>query len=55
MTVIISKSDPEKSRRKLKKVILKKKKTKGLTEHFGGLKRDFDGMDYQHAIRSNED
>ena len=55
MTVIIEKKDSK----NLKKILsekLKKKPEKGnLSEHFGKLKRNLDGLEYQISVRENED
>ncbi|WPR75021.1 hypothetical protein [Algoriphagus sp. NG3] len=55
MTLIIDKSN-EKNISKILKERLKKSSTTGnLAKHFGKLKRNIDGLDYQLAIRANED
>jgi len=55
MTLLIDKKDSQ----NLKKILLEKlNKTsrKGnLRKHFGKLKRDIDGLEYQLSIRKNED
>jgi len=55
MTVVIEKKD-SKNVKKILKEKLKKTSLKGnLSKHFGKLKRDLDGLDYQLSIRENED
>ncbi|MDR7128607.1 hypothetical protein J2X69_000939 [Algoriphagus sp. 4150] len=55
MILIIDKSN-EKNISKILKERLKKSSTTGnLAKHFGKLKRNIDGLDYQLAIRANED
>ena len=55
MTLVIDK----KGSKNLKKLLgdkLKSKNEKGnLSKHFGKLKRDFDGLEYQILIRENKD
>ena len=55
MTLLIDK----KNTRELKKILsekLNKTPRKGnLSKHFGKLKRDLDGLDYQLSLRKNED
>jgi hypothetical protein len=55
MTVVINKSNAKNIEKiltsKLKKVSLKG----NLSSHFGKLKRNLEGLDYQLEIRKNED
>lgn len=53
MTLIIDKKK-SKNLKKLLSEKLKKTSVKGnLSKHFGKLKRDFDGLEYQLLIREN--
>lgn len=54
MTLVIDKNNANKLPELLKKR-LKSKPSKGkLAKHFGGLKRNIDGLEYQQKIRENE-
>ncbi len=58
MTIVLDRKDVEDAD-KLKQLIdvkLKKKEKQGnLAKHFGELKRGLDGLDYQMAMRKDED
>jgi len=56
MTVVIDKSNAEKTADILSERLKKRKKKEGnLAKHFGKLKRNIDGLEYQIAMRENED
>lgn len=55
MTILINKAN----QKNISKIIiekLKKSEKKGnLSKHFGKLKRNIDGLEYQTSVRENED
>ncbi|GAA0879137.1 hypothetical protein GCM10009119_21050 [Algoriphagus jejuensis] len=55
MTVIINKSNSKHTLEILSKKLKKSPKKGNLIKHFGKLKRDIDGLDYQISVRENED
>ncbi|WP_461532833.1 hypothetical protein [Sinomicrobium sp.] len=55
MTVVITKNNSEKVNEILADRLKKKKGMGNLAKHYGKLKRKIDGLEYQIAIRENED
>ncbi len=56
MVLIINKKESKKEiKNLLEKKIKNVSKAGNLSEHFGGLKRNIDGLEYQLEIRKNED
>jgi hypothetical protein len=55
MTLIINKSNQKAIKKLLKEKLNKGNKTGNIAKHFGQLKRNIDGLTYQHVIRENED
>jgi len=55
MTVIINKSNSKHTSEILSEKLKKSPKTGNLTKHFGKLKRNLDGLEYQVSVRENED
>lgn len=56
MTLVINKSQSVKEiKLMLEKKLAKSDKKGNLSKHFGKLKRNLDGLNYQKAIRENED
>ena len=55
MTVVIDKSNLKRTSEILREKLKKSTKTGNVTKHFGQLKRDIDGLEYQIAARENED
>lgn len=55
MTVVIDKKNAKKASKILTEKFRKDKKKGNLEKHFGQLKRDIDGLEYQTAMRENED
>jgi len=55
MIIIVKKSNLKEVTSDLKKKFESKEHNNGLKKHFGKLKRNLDGLTYQHQIRSNED
>ncbi len=55
MTVVIDKSNLKNTSKILSEKFKKSTKTGNLTKHFGKLKRNIDGIEYQISARENED
>lgn len=55
MTVIINKDNSKNVAKVLAKKLKKTTKKGNLTKHYGNLKRNIDGLEYQTAARENED
>jgi hypothetical protein len=55
MTVVIDKSNSKSTAKILSEKLKKSTKTGNLTKHFGKLKRNIDGLEYQNSARENED
>jgi hypothetical protein len=55
MTIIIDKSNSKNTSSILKEKLNKTSKSGNLKKHFGKLKRNLDGLEYQLAARENED
>lgn len=55
MTVIIDKNNSKNAAKILSEKLKKKRKKGNLVKHFGKLKRNIDGLDYQNSVRENED
>ena len=55
MTVVIDKSNLKNTSKILSEKLMKSTKSGNLTKHFGKLKRNIDGLEYQHSARENED
>lgn len=55
MTVKIDKSNVKNISKILGKKLDKSNKPGNLAKHFGLLKRNIDGLEYQQSIRENED
>lgn len=56
MTVVIDKKNSKNVAKILSEKLKKPKKKEGnLAKHFGKLKRNIDGLQYQIAMRENED
>lgn len=55
MTLIINKSNSKEVTKLLKYKLKKDPKKGNLTNHFGNLKRNIDGVKYQNEMRENED
>lgn len=55
MTVVIDKSNLKNVSKILSEKLKKSTKSGNLLKHFGKLKRNIDGLDYQIATRENED
>lgn len=55
MTIVIDKSNLKNTSKILNEKLKKTTKTGNLTKHFGKLKRNIDGLEYQSSIRENED
>ncbi len=55
MTVIIDKNNSKNLSKILKEKLSKKNKKGNLEKHFGKLKRNIDGLEYQTTMRENED
>lgn len=55
MTVTIDKNNSENIGKILTEKLKKRKKKGNLAKHYGKLKRDIDGLEYQIAIREDED
>jgi hypothetical protein len=55
MTLVIDGKNPEEVSKILSKKLKKSKAKVGLKKHFGKLKRDIDGLQYQLALRKDED
>ena len=54
MTVIINKDNANNTSKILVDRINKTKKTGNLNKHFGKLKRNIDGLDFQKKLRKDE-
>lgn len=54
MTIIIDKNNSKDVAKILIDKLKKRKKTGNLSQHFGKLKRNIDGLQYQTSIRENE-
>ena len=55
MTVVIDKSNLKNTSKILSEKLKKSTKSGNLTKHFGKLKRNIDGLEYQISARENED
>ncbi len=55
MTVVIDKKNAKNIAKILSEKLKKNKKEGNLAKHFGKLKRNIDGLEYQMEIRANED
>ena len=55
MTIIIDKSNSKNTLKILKEKLNKSPKSGNLAKHFGKLKRNIDGLEYQLVARENED
>jgi hypothetical protein len=55
MTILIDKSNSKNTSKILKEKLNKSSKSGNLKKHYGKLKRDLDGLEYQLASRENED
>lgn len=55
MTIVIDKNNSKNITKILSEKLKKKKKKGNLAKHYGKLKRNLDGLNYQIAIRENED
>lgn len=55
MTVTIDKSNLKNTSKILKEKLKKSTKKGNLSKHFGKLKRNIDGLEYQNSARENED
>lgn len=55
MTAIIKNTTPEKERVAIIERVKKQKNPKSLRKHFGLLKRQLDGMEYQKQLRNEWD
>lgn len=55
MTVVIDKSNLKNTSKILGEKLKKSTKSGNLTKHFGKLKRNIDGLEYQISARENED
>lgn len=55
MTVIIDKTNSKDISKILREKLKKSPKKGNLTKHFGKLKRNIDGLEYQASVRENED
>ena len=55
MTIVIDKSNSKNTVKILKEKLDKNVKAGNLRKHFGELKRNIGGLEYQLAIRENED
>ena len=55
MTIIINKSNFKNTSKILSDRLKKSTKKGNLSKHFGKLKRNIDGLEYQTSVRENED
>jgi hypothetical protein len=55
MTIVINESNLKHTSKILKDKLKKAAKKGNLSKHFGKLKRNLDGLDYQISVRENED
>jgi hypothetical protein len=55
MTIIINKSNLKQTSKILSEKLQKSERKGNLSKHFGKLKRNIDGLDYQTSMRENED
>ena len=55
MIVVIVKSNVKNTAKILSDKLKKSTKTGNLSKHFGKLKRNIDGLEYQTSARENED
>ena len=55
MTLKIDKQDSKNLKKILSEKLKKTNKKGNLSKHFGKLKRDIDGLEYQLTVRENED
>jgi len=55
MTLVIDKSNSKNLAKLLTDKLKRKPKKGNLAKHFGKLKRNLDGLEYQNEIRENED
>jgi len=54
MTIVIERSNAKNTSEILRKKLNKAGKSGNLSRHFGKLKRNLDGLEYQSTIRENE-
>ena len=54
MTLIIDKNSVNELPKLLASRLKRKSKKSSLSKHFGKLKRELDGLEYQHKMRENE-
>ena len=55
MTIVINKSNLKNTSKILSEKLKKSEKKGNLSKHFGKLKRNIDGLEYQTSVRENED
>jgi hypothetical protein len=55
MTIVINKSNFKNTSKILSEKLKKSEKKGNLSKHFGKLKRNIDGLEYQTSVRENED
>lgn len=55
MTIVIDKNNSKNVSKILTEKLKKTKKKGNLSKHFGKLKRNIDGLEYQNSMRENED
>lgn len=55
MTIIINKSNLKNTSKILSEKLKQSEKKGNLSKHFGKLKRNIDGLEYQTSMRENED
>jgi hypothetical protein len=55
MTIVINKSNLKNTPKILSEKLKKSEKRGNLSRHFGKLKRNIDGLEYQNSVRENED
>jgi len=55
MTLVIDKSNMKNTSKILSEKLRKSSKKGNLSKHFGKLKRNIDGLEYQISVRENED
>ncbi len=55
MTIVVNKKGSKNLKKLLSEKVKKSSANGNLSKHFGQLKRDIDGLEYQLLIRENED
>jgi hypothetical protein len=55
MAIVINKSNLKNTPKILSEKLKKSEKSGNLSRHFGKLKRNIDGLEYQNSVRENED